>query len=66
VPVIGGLHFIYPWGAAGNILAFFLSGFPGGVDYFMLSLVKVCFIRRRRPVCVCVCVCVYVHTSRLQ
>ena len=33
VPVIGGGHFVWPWGAAGNILCFFISGFPGGIDY---------------------------------
>ena len=40
VPVIGGGHFIWPWGAAGNILCFFISGLPGGVDYMLLALVK--------------------------
>ena len=29
VPIIGGMHFAVPWGASGNILAFFISGFPG-------------------------------------
>ena len=41
VPVIGifgGLFF--NWGPARNVLAFFISGFPGGVDYVMLVLVK--------------------------
>ena len=40
VPVIGGIHFVYPWGASGNILAFFISGIPGGIDYFLLWGVK--------------------------
>jgi hypothetical protein len=40
VPVIGGGHFVWPWGAAGNILCFFISGFPGGIDYALLALVK--------------------------
>ena len=38
--VIGGIHFVYPWGASGNILCFFISGLPGGLDYLMLSAVK--------------------------
>ena len=40
VPVIGGLHFMYPWGALGNVLCFFLSGLPGGISYFLLCAVK--------------------------
>ena len=40
VPVIGGGHFVWPWGAAGNILCFFISGFPGGIDYALLAMVK--------------------------
>ena len=40
VPVIGGIHFVYPWGASGNVLAFFISGLPGGIDYFLLAAVK--------------------------
>jgi hypothetical protein len=40
VPLIGGVHFCYPWGVSGNILCFFISGFPGGLDYLMLAAVK--------------------------
>jgi len=40
VPVIGGGHFLYPWGLAGNLLCFFISGLPGGIDYFLLALYK--------------------------
>ena len=40
VPLIGGVNFAYAWGVTGNILSFFISGLPGGVDYLMLSLVK--------------------------
>lgn len=40
VPVIAGFSFIQQFGSAGNVLAFFISGLPGGVDYFMLGLVK--------------------------
>eukprot|EP00941_MAST-03F_sp_MAST-3F-sp1_P003275 g3275.t1 len=40
VPVIGGIRFIYPWGTCANILCFFISGLPGGVDYFLLAAVK--------------------------
>ena len=37
---IVGLHFCYNWGPASSFLSFFISGFPGGVDYYMLTLVK--------------------------
>ena len=40
VPLIGGMRFFYPWGAGGNILPFFISGLPGGIDYILLTLVK--------------------------
>ena len=40
VPIIGGINFIYPWGVCSNILCFFISGLPGGLDYLMLSAVK--------------------------
>ena len=40
VPLIGGVNFAYAWGVAGNILSFFISGLPGGVDYLMLAAVK--------------------------
>jgi uncharacterized membrane protein (DUF485 family) len=40
VPLIGGVNFAYPWGVAGNILSFFISGLPGGIDYLMLAAVK--------------------------
>lgn len=42
VPIIVGVHFIYPWGAVGNMLSFFISGLPGGLSYFLLAAVKVC------------------------
>lgn len=40
VPIVGAIHFLYPFGASGNILCFFISGFPGGLDYLMLAAVK--------------------------
>jgi len=40
VPIICFAHFAYPFGAAANILCFFISGFPGGIDYLLLGLVK--------------------------
>jgi len=40
VPIIGGIRFTYPWGAAGNVLCFFICGLPGAIDYFMLAAVK--------------------------
>ena len=40
VPLIGGIHFCYPLGVSNNILAFFISGLPGALDYLLLALVK--------------------------
>jgi len=40
VPIIGGINFCYPLGTLGNVLCFFISGLPGGIDYMMLSMVK--------------------------
>ena len=45
MPVIGGIRFAYPFGAGGNILPFFISGVPGGVDYVLLTLVKEGYMR---------------------
>ena len=40
VPLVGLAHFVVPCGSSANILCFFISGFPGGIDYFLLGLVK--------------------------
>ena len=32
---------MFKWGALGNFQAFFISGFPGGVDYLLLGLHKI-------------------------
>eukprot|EP00937_MAST-01D_sp_MAST-1D-sp2_P007311 g7311.t1 len=40
VPVIAGFGFLQQWGSAENVLAFFISGLPGGIDYLLLGLVK--------------------------
>eukprot|EP00756_Hemistasia_phaeocysticola_P003082 Hpha_TRINITY_DN12057_c1_g2::TRINITY_DN12057_c1_g2_i1::g.140934::m.140934 len=34
------LHFMWTWGVWANMLSFFISGLPGGIDYFLLALVK--------------------------
>ena len=34
---LAGWGFRYPWGTSGNILCFFISGLPGGLDYFLLA-----------------------------
>ena len=39
-PLIGGIHFAYPWGCAFNLLNFFISGLPSGIDYALLAAVK--------------------------
>eukprot|EP00756_Hemistasia_phaeocysticola_P009295 Hpha_TRINITY_DN14862_c0_g2::TRINITY_DN14862_c0_g2_i1::g.170408::m.170408 len=40
IPTIGLTGQMCAWGALGNWQAFFISGLPGGVDYFMLYLQK--------------------------
>jgi len=40
VPVIGFAGQYYEWGAALSFMAFFISGLPGLIDYFLLVLVK--------------------------
>jgi len=40
IPTIGFSGQYYSWGAAQGTIAFFLSGLPGGIDYFNLLLVK--------------------------
>ena len=41
VPALGFPGQYFSWGALANWQAFFISGFPGGVDYFLLGLQKV-------------------------
>jgi len=41
IPTLGFPGQVFNWGALGPWLGFFISGFPGGTDYFMLGLVKV-------------------------
>lgn len=38
------LHFMWCWGVWANLLSFFISGLPGGIDYFLLALVKTGFL----------------------
>eukprot|EP00756_Hemistasia_phaeocysticola_P042473 Hpha_TRINITY_DN16972_c1_g4::TRINITY_DN16972_c1_g4_i1::g.55823::m.55823 len=40
IPTIGLSGQVFQWGALGNWQAFFISGLPGGLDYFMLYLQK--------------------------
>eukprot|EP01062_Namystynia_karyoxenos_P016293 TRINITY_DN15940_c0_g5_i1.p1 TRINITY_DN15940_c0_g5~~TRINITY_DN15940_c0_g5_i1.p1 ORF type:complete len:308 (+),score=81.78 TRINITY_DN15940_c0_g5_i1:78-926(+) len=35
------MHFMWSWGVWANVLSFFISGLPGGIDYFLLAMVKV-------------------------
>jgi hypothetical protein len=34
------MHFAFTWGVWSNMLCFFISGLPGGIDYALLTLVK--------------------------
>jgi len=40
IPTLGFSGQIFRWGPLGNWQAFFISGLPGGVDYFLLGLSK--------------------------
>lgn len=40
IPTVGFFGQYYEWGAVRNFLCFFISGLPGGIDYFLLTLVK--------------------------
>ena len=40
VPIIAGMKFFYALGALCNVLCFFISGFPGAIDYMLLAAVK--------------------------
>eukprot|EP00941_MAST-03F_sp_MAST-3F-sp1_P001519 g1519.t1 len=48
IPTLAFPGQVFKWGALGNWQAFFLSGFPGGVDYFLLGLVKCNLFDRMR------------------
>jgi hypothetical protein len=43
---LGSMSLAWSWGPGANFAFFFLTGFPGGVDYFMLALVKLKFMDR--------------------
>jgi hypothetical protein len=40
VPAIGGSGLLLPWGPLRQVLGFFISGLPGGIDYFNLVLYR--------------------------
>jgi hypothetical protein len=40
IPTLGFPGQIFKWGPLSNWLAFFISGLPGGLDYFLLGLCK--------------------------
>ena len=40
IPTLG-LKQVFSWGAGANWQAFYISGLPGGIDYFLLGLIKV-------------------------
>ena len=41
IPTIALPGSLYRWGPLANWQAFFMSGFPGGIDYFLLGLCKI-------------------------
>ena len=38
IPTLGFPGQLFDWGAMGNFQAFFISGLPGGIDYYLLSV----------------------------
>eukprot|EP00501_MAST-03F_sp_TOSAG23-6_P000547 GSMAST32.ASY1.ANO1.568.1 assembled CDS len=48
IPTLGLPGQIFHFGALGNWQAFFISGLPGGLDYFLLGLVKCELFGRRQ------------------
>ena len=40
VPALGFPGQVYRWGSLGNMMAFFISGLPGGLDYLLLGCQK--------------------------
>jgi hypothetical protein len=44
VPALGFPGQVYHWGALANWQAFYISGLPGGLDYFMLGLIRVGYL----------------------
>ena len=43
---LGSMSLAWSWGPGANFAFFFLTGFPGGVDYFMLAMVKLKIMNR--------------------
>ena len=41
IPTLGLSGQVFSWGAGANWQAFYISGLPGGIDYFLLGLIKV-------------------------
>jgi len=48
IPLVGIPGQMYRWGALLNYTAFFISGFPGGISYFNLVLVKLSLMSKLR------------------
>jgi len=47
IPTMGVPGLMYPWGPAQSFLCFFISGLPGGIEYFFLTLSKLGFVTDR-------------------
>jgi hypothetical protein len=45
---LGSVSVLWSWGPGANFSFFFLTGFPGGLDYFMLGLVKLRLMNRMK------------------
>ena len=51
--VLGIFNFTFNWGRMTNILIFFMTGLPGGVDYVMLIMVKTGRLQRIHQKSIC-------------
>ena len=61
IPTIGFFGQYWLWGAVSGYLGFFISGLPGGIDYFMLTLVKHGLVPPLQQKRVCACLNVYLR-----
>uniref|UniRef100_A0A7S3PSQ0 Uncharacterized protein n=1 Tax=Aplanochytrium stocchinoi TaxID=215587 RepID=A0A7S3PSQ0_9STRA len=61
LPTIGFAGQYYDWGAVSAFNGFFMSGLPGGLDYFILVLVKHDVVSAMTQKHLCACINVYLR-----
>jgi hypothetical protein len=50
---LGAFNFLLVWGRMTNLLIFFMTGLPGGIDYAMLVVVKKGYMDRLKQKAIC-------------